>query len=119
MCECAGLAALHNVLKFRVHAGFQRWRCPETQSSQGTQPQLILSLKILLLDISDGTVGNSSSANGGDTGVIPGLGRSHMPRGNQIHEPHLLSLCSRAQEPQLLKPACPRARAPKQEKPLQ
>ena len=32
----------------------------------------------------------------------PGLGRSHMPRSNQAHAPHLLSLCSRAQETQLL-----------------
>ena len=31
----------------------------------------------------------------------------------------LLSLCSRAREPQLLKPAGPRACAPQQEKPLQ
>ena len=27
-------------------------------------------------------------ANGGDTVSIPGLGRSHMPRGNQTHAPH-------------------------------
>ena len=36
------------------------------------------------------------TANAGDTGLIPGPGRSHMPRSNWAHAPHLLSLCSRA-----------------------
>ena len=31
-------------------------------------------------------------ANAGDTGLSPGLGRSHMPRGNWAREPQLLSL---------------------------
>ena len=31
-------------------------------------------------------------ANTGDTGLRPGLGRSHMPRGNWAREPQLLSL---------------------------
>ena len=31
-------------------------------------------------------------ANAGDTGSIPGLGRSHMPWSNWAHEPQLLSL---------------------------
>ena len=31
-------------------------------------------------------------ANAGDTGSSPGLGRSHMPRSNWVHEPQLLSL---------------------------
>ena len=34
-----------------------------------------------------------------------GPGRSHMPRSNYARAPQLLSLCSRAREPQLLKPA--------------
>ena len=37
-------------------------------------------------------------ANAGDTGSSPGLGRSHMPRSNQAHEPQLLSLCSATRE---------------------
>ena len=44
----------------------------------------------------------------------------------KAHEPQLLSLCSRAREPQLLSPRAtttealtPRAHAPQQEKPLQ
>ena len=45
-------------------------------------------------------------ANAGDTGSIPGPGRSHMSRSNKACAPQLLSLCSRACEPQLLKPAC-------------
>ena len=31
-------------------------------------------------------------ANAGDTVSSPGLGRSHMPRGNWVREPQLLSL---------------------------
>ena len=31
-------------------------------------------------------------ANAGDTGLSPGPGRSHMPRGNWAREPQLLSL---------------------------
>ena len=44
-------------------------------------------------------------ANAGDMGSIPGLGRSHMPWSNSARAPQLLSLHSRAREPQLLKPA--------------
>ena len=42
-----------------------------------------------------------------------------MPWSNQARAPQLLSLCSRAQEPQLQKPEHPGACAPRQEKPLQ
>ena len=53
-----------------------------------------------------GAVVKNPPANAGDTGSSPGLGRSHMPRSNEAREPQLLSLRSRAREPQLLKPAC-------------
>ena len=58
-------------------------------------------------------------ANAGDMGSIPGPGRSHMPQSNKARVPQLLSLCSRAREPQLPKPKCPRARTLEQEKPPQ
>ena len=45
-----------------------------------------------------------------DMGLIPDLGRSHMMQSKQAHVPQLLSLCSRAREPQLLRPWRPRAR---------
>ena len=57
-------------------------------------------------------------ANAGDMGSIPGLRRWHRPRSHEAHVPQLLSPCSRAWEPQLLKPECPRACA-QQEKPPQ
>ena len=51
-------------------------------------------------------------------GSSPGPGRSHMPQSNKARVPQLLSLCSRAHEPQLLSPRAttteaqaPRARA--------
>ena len=43
-------------------------------------------------------------ANAGDTGSSPGLGRSHMLQSKKTHVSQLLSLRSRAREPQLLKP---------------
>ena len=57
--------------------------------------------------------------NAGDTGSIPGPGRYHMLRSNEACVLQLLS----PPEPQLLKPTCPRARAPharshQNEKPL-
>ena len=65
-------------------------------------------------------------ANEGDTGSSPGPGRSHMLQSNEARVPQLLSLHSRAREPQLLSPCAtttearaPRAHAPQQEKPLQ
>ena len=39
-----------------------------------------------------GTVVESLPASAGDTGSSPGLGRSHVPRGNWAREPQLLSL---------------------------
>ena len=51
-----------------------------------------------------GSVVKNPPANAGDTGAVPDPGRSHMPQGNWAHEPQLGSLCSRAQEPQLLMP---------------
>ena len=62
--------------------------------------------------------------NAGDMGSSPGLGGSHMPQSSQACEPQLLSLRSKAREPQLLSPCAttteahaPRARALQQEKP--
>ena len=43
-------------------------------------------------------------ANAGGTGLIAGPGRSHMPQNNKARVPQLLSLRSRACEPQLLSP---------------
>ena len=67
----------------------------------------------------DGSVVKKPSANAGATGLIPDLGRSHLLQSDQARVLRLLSLQSRAQELQLLKPECPRACARQQEKPLQ
>ena len=71
-----------------------------------------------------GAVVRNPPANAGDMGSSPGPGRSHMPRSNEAPAPQLLSLRSRAHEPQLLSPSAttteahaPRARALQQEKP--
>ena len=39
-------------------------------------------------------------ANAGDTGLIPGQGRFHIPRGNYAHAPRMLRLCPRVPAPQ-------------------
>ena len=62
-------------------------------------------LKSVFLGFPGGAVDKNLPANAGDTGSIPGPGRSHMPWSNEARAPQLLSLRSRAREPQLLKPA--------------
>ena len=58
-------------------------------------------------------------ANAGDTRLIPGLGRCHVPQSNQAYKPQLLSLHFRACKQQFLKTDHPRACAPQLEKTLQ
>ena len=53
-------------------------------------------------DFPGGAVVKNLPASAGDTGSIPVLGRSHMPQSNKACAPQLLSLCSRAHEPQQL-----------------
>ena len=45
-----------------------------------------------------GSVVKNPPANAGDTGLSPGLGRSHMPRSHWAREPQLLSLHSATRE---------------------
>ena len=63
-------------------------------------------MKVSCRDFPGGAVVKNPPANAGDTGSSPGLGRSHMLRSNKARAPQLLSLHSRAREPQLLKPVC-------------
>ena len=57
-----------------------------------------------MLDSPGDSVIKNLSANAGDVGSIPDLGRSHMPWSNEARVPHLLTLCSGAHEPQQEKP---------------
>ena len=59
-----------------------------------------------------GTVVKNPPANAGDTGSIPGPGRSHMPRSNEAHASQLQSLLSRARALQQEKPQQRETRAP-------
>ena len=64
-----------------------------------------------------GSVVKNLPAHAGDRGSIPGLGTSRMRRSNSAPVcTTTTGLCSGAPVPQLLKPECPKARAP-QEKP--
>ena len=74
------------------------------QRLYGLQSQKYLladSLRKCLPGFPGGAVVENSPSNAGDTGLIPGPGRSHMPRSNRAHAPQLLRLCSRASAPQL------------------
>ena len=51
-----------------------------------------------------GSVVKNLPADAGDRGSIPGLGRPNVPQSSYSHAPQLLSLCSQAQELQLLSP---------------
>ena len=51
-----------------------------------------------------GSVVRNPPAKAGDTGLIPGLGRVHVPKNNKARVPQLLNQFSRAQELQLRKP---------------
>ena len=55
-------------------------------------------VKFIIKDFLDGAVDKNPPANVGDTGLIPGLGRFHMPWSNQAHVPQLLSLSAAATE---------------------
>ena len=54
----------------------------------------IYSNKTIIQGFPGGTVAKSLPANAGDTGLSPGLGRSHMPQNNYACAPQLLSLCT-------------------------
>ena len=78
------------------------------------------------MDFPAGLMDRSLPVNSGDIGLIPGLGRFHVPQGNKVCVPQLLSPCSGALEPnywahvlQLLKPEHLEPMLPQQEKPPQ
>ena len=75
--------------------------------------------KISLQGLPGGSVVKSLPTSAGDTSLIPYLGRSHILRSNWAHAPQLWNLCSRAQEPQVLKAVRPIACAQQHEKPPQ
>ena len=61
----------------------------------------------MFLGVPGGSLVKDPPANAGDTGSIPDLRRFQMLRSNWVLEPQLPSLCSRAQELQLLKRRLP------------
>ena len=71
----------------------------------------------MLQDFPGGSVVKNPPANVGNAGLIPDPGRSHTQQRNEAHAPQLLSLFSRTQKLQLLKPMCPGDSALQQEKP--
>ena len=79
-----------------------------------------------MLGFPGGVVVRNPPANAGDTSPSPGPGGSHMLQSDWARVPQVLSLHSRAHEPQLLslratttEARAPRAHASQQEKPPQ
>ena len=64
----------------------------------------LASLKTKSQAFPGGSLVKNPPANAGDTGSVPGLGRSHMPQSNEASVPQLLSPGPGAQELQLLSP---------------
>ena len=85
-------------------ANVETLRCPICSAGD-------MKLKSHWLGFPDASVVENLPASAGDTGSIPDLERSHM-------NAEQLSLCSTAQEPQLLKPEHPWAFAPQEKPPL-
>ena len=94
------------------------------------QPQQLLSkacvVKVGLQGFPWWASGKESAHQCRDWSSIPDPERFQMPQSNSAHWPQLLSLCTRAQEPQLLsllvtttEARWPQACAPQQKKPLQ
>ena len=69
-----------------------------------TLSEIIPHLKRLYQNFPGGPVVKNLPANAGDTGLIPGWGRSHLLWSSWAHAPRLLSLCPGAWEPQLRSP---------------
>ena len=65
-----------------------------------------------------GSVVKDPPANAGDMDLTPDLERSHMEQSNEVCAPQPLSLCSRAQKPQLPKPILCNKRSHHDEKPV-
>ena len=72
---------------------------------------ILRHIKIKLPGFPGGAVVENLPANAGDTGLSPGLGRSHMPRSNWAPESQLLSLriwglCSTTREAAIVRGPC-------------
>ena len=89
-----------------THSSILVWRIPWTVWSMGSQ-RVQHDWVTFTFTFPGGSVVKNSMANAEDMGSIPDLGRSLMPWTNWTRGPQLLSLCSRAQELQLLKPLSP------------
>ena len=89
------------------------WECKLIQPLWRTIWRFLKKLKIELPyeGFPGGAVVENLPANAGDTGLSPGLGRSHMPRSNWAREPQLLSLhvwslCSATREATTVRSPC-------------
>ena len=76
----------------------------KTIAPNGSAIHFKYDIKVCLWGFPGGSGVNNPPANVGDPDLIFDLRRSYIPQSNEAHAPQLLSLCSKAQELQLLNP---------------
>ena len=76
----------------------------KTIAPNGSAIRFKYDIKVRLWGFPGGSGKNNPPANVGDPDSIFDLRRSYIPQSNEAHAPQLLSLCSKAQELQLLNP---------------
>ena len=121
-----GFKSLINELLFQCNPPGKKIRAPNSLSFSTSTIRAHVCRKGFPRNFPGDPVVENPPASSGDTGSIPGLGRSHMPWSNKACAPQSLSLHSNAHELLLLspwatpvKPSHPRTCTVQQEKPLQ
>ena len=65
--------------------------CMHTHTTQIWERAKYIDFEDAIKNLRGGPSNKNPPANAGNTNLIPGLGRSHMPQGNYAHAPQLES----------------------------
>ena len=109
-----GGAGEHDIPSWQQGSNIRMWTRDGNRPEKTSHLANFINVRLILLKIQrlkiavklgfpGSSVVQNPPASAGDMGSIPGLGRSHVPWSIVAHVP-LLSLCSRTQKSQLLKP---------------
>ena len=81
-----------------IHCPHPPWVCKDSMKNFHLNETYVIVNSTNFQGLPCGRVVSNPSANTGETGSIPGPGRSHMLRSSQTLRPQLVSLCSAARE---------------------
>jgi len=112
---CWGFSATVTCRVVMVKCNLYPLNCQRLYSLPTNEGEIAWVILTVNEDFPGGPVVKNLPWNAEDMDLIPGSGRSHMSWSNWAQAPQLLSLSSRALNPQLLSPACPRTQAPTRE----